>query len=196
MKRNDKFDKILFSEEYYDCNNKEILKYQLDCIEEVNKFNNTVSNLENLKLRGEMLKEMFGAIGENSYVEPPIHSNFGCKNCFVGKNFYANFNLTLVDDGKITIGDNVLIGPNCTIITPVHPLDPIERFSDKNQKNLPVVIGNNVWIAANVTIMPGVKIGDNAVIGANSLVTHDVEADSLYYGNPAKFIKKIVNNKD
>ena len=192
MERNSKFDKILFSEEYYDCNNKEILEYQLACIEEVNEFNNSKASLEGLKIREKMLKSMFGKIGSNCYVEPPLHSNFGCKNVFVGDNFYANFNLTLVDDGKITIGNNVLIGPNCTIITPVHPLDPIERFSDKNQKNLPVVIGNNVWIASNVTIMPGVKIGDNSVIGANSLVTKDVEPNSLYFGNPAKFVKKIV----
>ena len=191
MKRNSEFDKILFSEEYYDCNNKDILKYQLDCIEEVNKFNNSKASLEGLKIREQMLKEMFGSIGTNCYVEPPIHANFGCKNVFVGDNFYANFNQTLVDDGKITIGNNVLIGPNCTIITPVHPLNAKERFSEKNQKNIPVVIENFVWIAANVTILPGVRIGHGSVIGAGNVVTKDVEPNSLYYGNPAKFIRKL-----
>lgn len=191
MKRNDKFDKVLFSEEYYDCNNKEILKYQLDCIDELNNFNNSKSSLDNLKNREQMLKEMFGSIGTNCYVEPPIHANYGCKNVFVGNNFYANFNLTLVDDGKITIGNNVLIGPNCTIITPVHPLDKDERMSDKNQKNIPVVIEDDVWIAANVTILPGVTIGHGSVIGAGSVVTKDVLPNSLYYGNPAKFIKEL-----
>ena len=191
MKRNSEFDKFLFSGEYYDCNNKDLLKYQLECIDIVNEFNNSKASFEGLKKRSELLKEMFGSIGINPYVEPPIHANFGCKNVFVGDNFYSNFNLTLVDDGIITIGNNVLIGPNCTIITPVHPLDVDERLSEKNQRNLPVVIGNNVWIAANVTILPGVTIGHGSVIGAGSVVTKDVLPNSLYYGNPAKFIKEL-----
>lgn len=191
MKRNDKFDELIFSGEYYDCNSKELIKYQLECIDIVNKFNNSKASIDNLGERTKLLKEMFGNIGENAYIEPPIHANFGCKNVFVGDNFYANFNLTLIDDGKITIGNNVLIGPNCTIVTPIHPLEVKDRLSEKNQKNLPVVIEDNVWIAANVTILPGVTIGKNSVIGAGSLVTKDVEANSLYYGNPAKKIKDL-----
>ncbi|MBP5445077.1 MAG: sugar O-acetyltransferase [Acholeplasmatales bacterium] len=194
MKRNDAFDKLLFSEEYYDCNDKNIINYQLKCINVVNKFNKTKASPSGLKKRSKLLNEMFGSIGKNAYIEPPIHSNYGCKNCFIGDNFYANFNLALVDDGKIIIGNNVLIGPNCTLATPVHPMDVSERLSNKNQKNLPIIIEDNVWIASNVVILPGVKIGKNSVIGAGSVVTKDVLEDSFYCGNPAS-LRKRLNNK-
>lgn len=190
MKRNPKFDDILFSGEYYDPRNDEILKYQLDCINEMNKFNNTESSFEGLKLRNKLLKEMFGAIGENCYIEPPVHANFGGKNVFIGDNFYANFNLTLVDDGKITIGNNVLIGPNVSILTPLHPLDDREDRGSK-QRNLPVIIEDDVWIATNVIIMPGVTIHKGAVVGAGSIVTKDVPPYTLVIGSPAKVVRKI-----
>lgn len=191
MKRNEKYDKILFSEDFYNCNDKEIISYQMKCINIVNKFNNTKSSFNGLKKRNRLLKEMFGSIGNNCYIEPPMHSNFGCKNVFVGDNFYANFNLTLVDDGKITIGNNVLIGPNCVIATPVHPMNAVDRLPDKNQKNMPVVIKDNVWIASNVTILPGVTIGKNAVIGSGAVVTKDVADDTFVAGVPAKVIKEL-----
>ena len=127
MKRNDKFDKVLFSGEWYYCNDLELLLYQQRCINVMNRYNKTKASAVGLLRRARMLKKMFGAIGEESYVEPPIHANFGGKNVFIGKRFYANFNLTLVDDGKITIGDNVMIGPNVTIATPLHPLDEAQR---------------------------------------------------------------------
>ena len=184
MKRKDKFDKILFSGEYYNCNDPVLLAYQHRCVQQMNRYNKIPSGPLGLLLRMKRLPKLFGAIGEGSYVEPPVHANFGGKNVFVGKNFYANIHLTLVDDGKITIGDNVMIGPNVTIATPVHPLSAKERMSEANQKNLPVTIGNNVWIASNVTILPGVTIGDNAVIGAGSVVTKDVPAGVLAFGNP------------
>ncbi len=191
MKRNDSYDNLLFSGEYYNCGDKDIITYQLKCINIVNKFNNTKASPTGLKKRSKLLNNMFGSIGKNAYIEPPLHSNFGCKNCFVGDNFYANFNLTLVDDGKITIGNNVLIGPNCTLATALHPMNAKDRLSSNNQRNLPIIIEDNVWIASNVVILPGVTIGKNSVIGAGSVVTKDVPPDSFYCGNPATFKKKL-----
>lgn len=191
MKRNDEFDKILFSGEYYDCGEIRLLAYQHKCVEDLNRYNRIRSSLIGVVKRMKRLSSVFGSVGENSYVEPPMHANFGGKNVFIGKNFYANSNLTLVDDGKITIGDNVMIGPNVTIATALHPLSATERLKKENQRNLPVVIGNNVWIASDVVILPGVTIGDGAVIGAGSVVTRDIPAGVLAFGNPCKIQRSI-----
>lgn len=191
MKRKDEFDKILFSGEYYDCNDLTLLSYQHRCVEDLNRYNRIKAGPVGLVKRMKRLKKIFGAVGEGSYVEPPMRANFGGKNVFVGKNFYANSNLTLVDDGKIVIGDNVMIGPNVTIATPIHPLSGVDRRKKENQKNLPVTIGNNVWIASNCVILPGVTIGDGAVIGAGSVVTKDVPAGVLAFGNPCSVRRKI-----
>ena len=186
-----KFDDILFSGEYYNCYNPELLKYQLKHVQIVNKYNKTSATPFGLLKRKKLLKKMFREVGENAYIEPPFHANFGGSNVILGKNFYANFNLVLVDDGLITIGDNVMIGPNVVIATALHPLKAKERNSECNQKNLPVTIGNNVWIASSVTILPGVTIGDNAVIAAGAVVTKDVPANAMVAGIPAKIIKMI-----
>ena len=191
MKRNDSFDKILFSGEWYDTQNLKLVLYQQRCINEMNKFNKTKASPLGLLVRMRKLKKMFGAIGEGSYVEPPIHANFGGKNVFIGKGFYANFNLTLVDDGKITRGDNVMIGPNVTIATPLHALEAEKRLSKENQRNIPVTIGTNGWIASGATILPGVTIGDNAVIAAGAVVTKDVPPNVLVAGVPAKVIREL-----
>ena len=191
MKRKEEFDKILFSGEYYDCGDKKLLSYQFKCKRDMDRYNKTNNSRLGLYLRSKLLKKMFGSIGKNGYVEPPIHMNFGGKNVFIGDNFYSNFNLTLVDDGKIIIGNDVKIGPNVTIATPLHPLDSKGRLSDKNQRNLPVVIKDNVWIASNVTIHPGVTIGENSVIASNSVVTKDVPPHSLVMGIPAKVVREL-----
>ena len=191
MKRKEEFDKILFSGEWYDTQDLKLVLYQERCINEMNKFNKTKASPLGLLVRMHKMKKMFGAIGDGSYVEPPIHANFGGKNVFIGKEFYANFNLTLVDDGKITIGDNVMIGPNVTIATPLHPLEAEKRLEKKNQRNLPVTIGNNVWIASNAVILPNVTIGDNAVIAAGAVVTKDVPPNVMVAGVPAKIVKEL-----
>ncbi len=135
------------------------------------------------------LIHMFGGANTNQWVGP----NFWCdngKNIFVGKDFIANYNVTILDIGKVTIGDNVWIGPNTLITTVGHPISPGGR-----RKHLafqkPIAIGNNVWIGGNVTILPGVNIGDNSVIGAGAVVTKDVPANCVVAGVPAKIIRKI-----
>lgn len=140
--------------------------------------------------RTKMLKEMFAEIGENCYIEPPFHANFGGKHCHFGNNVYANFNLTLVDDTHIYIGDNVMFGPNVTVATAGHPILPALREKGY-QYNAPVTIGKNCWLGAGVIVVPGVTIGENCVIGAGSVVTKDVPANSVAVGNPCRVIREI-----
>ncbi len=151
------------------------------------KFNR--SEVMDIKGQIEILMELFGSIGENPRVEQGLSCCIG-KNIFIGDNFYANFNCRLGDMSRITIGNNVLIGPNVSICTEGHPLSPQARIQ-RQSYGIPIVIGNNVWIGANSTIIGGVAIGDNSVIGAGSVVTKDVPPNILAVGNPAKFIKNI-----
>ncbi|WP_286811327.1 sugar O-acetyltransferase, partial [Bacteroides sp. Phil13] len=134
----------------------EIMKEQTKCLDRLYDFNQTRPT--EMEKRGAMLKEMFAEIGENCYIEPPFHSNFGGRHVHFGKWVYANFNLTLVDDTHIYIGDYTMIGPNVTIATAAHPIAP-ELRQKGCQYNIPVHIGKNCWIGAGVLIMPGITIG-------------------------------------
>ena len=146
--------------------------------------------------RATLLQRLLGGIGEGSYIEPPLHANWGC-NTFIGARFYANFNLTLVDDGVVTIGDDVMIGPNVTIVTTGHPIRPdLRKAPTVTQYSLPVTIGSGAWIGANVTILPGVTIGENSVIGAGSVVTKDIPANVVAYGNPCHVAREIGEHDD
>lgn len=139
--------------------------------------------------RRELMERFFAEAGEGLYIEPPLHANWGCSTHW-GAHCYANFNLTLVDDGEIFIGDHTMIGPNVTLVTTGHPIRPDLR-ERIGQYSEPIHIGRNVWIGAGVTVLPGVTIGDNSVIGANSLVTKDIPADSVAYGSPCKVVRPI-----
>ena len=172
----------------YDPGDEKIMAEQSKCLEKLYDFNATRPS--EFEKRTAMLKEMFGSIGENCYIEPPLHANWGGKNVYIGSNFYANFNLTLVDDGDIYIGDKVLIGPNVTIATANHPVNP-ELRAKSWQYNRPVHIGNNVWIGAGSVLVPGVTVGDNSVIGAGSVVVKDIPANCVAVGNPCKPIREI-----
>ena len=183
--------KRMYSGKLYYCDNETLANEQLKALEMLYDFNAT-RPLEQDK-RKELLKNMFAEIGENCYIEPPLHANWGGKNVHFGNGVYANFNLTLVDDCDIFVGDNVMFAPNVTITTGTHPIHPILR-SKKAQYNLPVHIGNNVWIGAGVTILPGVKIGDNTVIGAGSVVTKDIPAKVVAIGSPCKVFRDINEN--
>ena len=136
------------------------------------------------------LQDMFAEIGEGSYIEPPLHANFGGKHVHFGKYVYANYNLTMVDDTHIYVGDYTMIGPNVTIATAGHPIDPALR-SVQAQYNMEVHIGRNVWIGGGCVLLPGVSIGDNTVIGAGSIVTKDIPANVVAYGNPCRVIREI-----
>ena len=174
--------------ELYLPGDEEILKGQIKCLDRLYDFNQTRPT--ELEKREKLLKEMFAEIGEGCYIEPPFHSNFGGKHCHFGKFVYANFNLTLVDDTHIFVGDNTMIGPNVTIATAGHPVLP--RLREKvYQYNMPVRIGKNCWLGTGVMVLPGVTIGDNTVIGAGSVVTKSIPSDVVAFGNPCRVIRKI-----
>ena len=124
----------------------------------------------------------------NAYMEPNFYCDYGY-NIELGHNFYSNHHLTILDVCKVSIGDNVMFGPHVMISTATHPIDPIKRRDTEFGK--PIIIGNDVWIGGNVSILPGVTIGHNCVIGAGSVVVHDIPDNSVAVGNPCK-VKKAV----
>lgn len=148
--------------------------------------------------RTEIVRSLLGAIGENGYMQGPIQFNYGV-HTFIGRHFFANFNLLVMDDGRIDIGDHVMIGPNVSLLATNHPLIAAERtrltYPDghvsMSEYARGIRIGNDVWITAGVCVLDGVTIGDGAVIGAGSVVTKDIPADWLVYGNPARPVRKI-----
>lgn len=139
--------------------------------------------------REAIIRELFGGCGEHVHINQPFRCDYGC-NIYVGDKFFANFNLTILDEAPVRIGDRVLIGPNVSIYTACHPLDAAERGTFVEWAE-PVTIGNDVWIGGSATILPGVTIGDGAIVGAGSVVTRDVPAGAVVGGNPARVIKKL-----
>lgn len=150
-------------------------------------------NYRDLSGRKQLLSKIFKHIGHHCFVEIPFHIDYGI-NTTLGENFFANNNLTILDAAPVTIGNDVLIAPNVGIYTAGHALDPQVRRKTGAEFGLPVTIGNNVWLGANVTVTPGVTIGENSVIGAGSVVTKDIPANVLAYGDPAKVIRKLGKN--
>ncbi len=177
----------LHSGKLYDPGDAGLLNEQRSCLERLYDFNATRPS--ELKKRAAMLREMFAEFGEGSYIEPPLHANWGGKFVHFGKNVYANFGLTLVDDTHIYVGDNTEFGPNVVAATAGHPIDA-ERRREGLQYNKPIHIGKNCWIGAGALIMPGVAIGDNSVIGAGSVVTKDIPSGVVAVGNPCRVLRK------
>lgn len=136
-----------------------------------------------------MLKKLLGKTGETLFIEPPFHCDYGW-NIEVGENFFANYNLTILDVGKVTIGKNAQIAPNVSIYTAGHPIHPDSRNSGY-EYGIPITIGDNVWIGGNTVILPGVTIGNNVVIGAGSVVSKDIPDNKIAVGNPCRVIREI-----
>jgi galactoside O-acetyltransferase len=178
----------LHSGQLYDPDIAEFLTEQELHKEKLQAFN--FSKASETDKRNNLLKEMFAEIGDNCYIEQPLHANWGGKHVHFGQNIYANSNLTLVDDTHIYIGDDVMIGPNVVITSATHPVSYHLRKQGL-QYNLPVKVGNNVWIGSGVQIMPGVQIGDNSVIGAGSVVTKNIPESVVAMGVPCKVVRKI-----
>ena len=178
--------------ELYIPNDDEIFQNQIRKLDRLYDFNMTRPT--QLDKRKEMLKEMFAEIGEDCYIEPPLHANMAGAYVHFGKNVYANFNLTLVDDGHIYVGDYTMIGPNVTIATAGHPILP-ELREKGYQYNMEVHIGKNCWLGSGVVVLPGVTIGDNVVVGAGSIVTKDLPSNVVAVGNPCRVLREM-NERD
>lgn len=178
----------LHTGELYLPSDEEILKEQFKRLDLMFEYNQIKPSMYDK--RQELLKKMFGSIGDNCYVEAPIYSNFGCGHVHFGNNVYCNFGCTFVDDTYIYVGDNTMLGPNVVIATAGHPVLPQLR-KEGYQYNMPVYIGKNCWLGAGVIVLPGVKIGDNSVIGAGSVVTKDVPNGVVAVGNPCKVLREI-----
>ena len=190
-----KYHDMLNSGEIYDCQDKDLMLYQRTLVQKLFEYNQIGNTPEEMKRKSEILKECVGTYGEGLYIEAPVQSNWGLHHVHFGEHVYINSNADFVDDADIFIGDHTMFGPNVTIVTANHPISPRYR-KYQLEYNKPVHIGNNVWIGANVTILSGITIGDNTIIGAGSLVTHDIPNDVIAYGNPARVIRKITIEDD
>ena len=136
-----------------------------------------------------LLLELLGKTGRDPWINAPFHCDYGW-NIEVGDNFFANYNLTILDVGKVTIGSNVQFAPNVSIYTAGHPLHPDSRTSGY-EYGLPVTIGDNVWIGGNVVLLPGVTVGSNSVIGAGSVVSRDIPEWVVAVGSPCRVVRRI-----
>ncbi|MCT9852089.1 sugar O-acetyltransferase [Priestia megaterium] len=181
--------KKMLDGEMYNPADAQLVKDRENARRQVRIYNETLEN-EGEK-RTQLLKELFGSIGENVHVEPNIRVDYGY-NIFVGENFSANFDCTILDVCEVRFGDNCMLAPGVQIYTATHPLHPTERNSGKEYAK-PITFGNNVWIGGSAVINPGVTVGDNVVIASGSVVTKDVPNNVVVGGNPAKIIKKIGN---
>ena len=165
------------------------LLVELNAVKEVIHKYNSMSPAD-CEGRLQILKDLLGHIGDDAIIiNQPFYCDYG-KQISVGKRFFANFHFTVLDEAKVTIGDDCFIGPNVSIYTACHSTDPIERNTRKEWAE-PVTIGNNVWIGGSVTILPGVTIGDNVTIGAGSVVAKDIPSNVVAVGNPCHVIKEL-----
>lgn len=141
--------------------------------------------------RNDLIKRLFGKVSDHFFIEPPFRCDYGY-NISIGDNFYSNYNCTILDCAKVTIGDNVLFAPNVSLFTAGHPL----HFEPRNagfEFAYPITIGDNVWLGGGVIVNPGITIGDNVVIGSGSVVTKDIPSNSIAVGNPCKVIRELTD---
>ena len=178
----------LHSGKIYEATDSNLCADQRKCLRAQQEFNN--SGYDELDKRSALLKEMFWSVGENCFVEAPVRMNFGGNHVILGNSVYINYDFCAVDDTFITIGDYTMIGPRVVIATALHPENVAKRMRGC-QYNLPVTIGKSVWIGASVTICPGVTIGDNSIIGAGAIVTKDIPANVVAFGNPCRVIREL-----
>jgi len=174
--------------EVYDATDPELLRELVETRERICDYN-ALRPSDTEKMRA-ILKKLLGGIGDDEIIiNQPFRCDYG-RQISVGRRLFANFNFTVLDEARVTIGDDCFIGPNVSIYTACHSTDPIER-NTRQEWARPVTIGNNVWIGGSVTILPGVTIGDNVSIGAGSVVVRDIPSNTVAVGNPCKVIKGL-----
>lgn len=173
--------------EVYDAGRPEFFERLMRTRRAIREFNDMAP--DDIEGQQALLRGLLGSCGGKLIVNQPFRCDYGC-NIHVGENFFANFNLTILDEAEVRMGCNVFIGPNVSIYTACHPLDAQERATWVEWAE-PVTIGNNVWIGGSVTILPGVTIGDNVVIGAGAVVSRDIPSDCVAAGNPARVVKSL-----
>jgi len=178
----------LHSGDLYLPNDVAIEKQQFQYLDQLYDYNQTRPT--EMTKRQVLLAKMFAEIGPGCYFEPPFHSNFGGHHVHFGRGIYANFNLTLVDDTHIYVGDHTMFGPNVTVATAGHPILP-ELRAQGYQYNAPVHIGENCWFGAGAIVLPGTTIGNNVVVGAGSIVTKDLPDNVVAVGNPCHILREV-----
>lgn len=172
----------------YDANyDKELIAERQICKDICHEYNHLLPS--NLNRRKEVLARLLGKTGRDFLIEQPFFCDYGY-NVEIGENFFANYNCVILDEAKVRFGDNVFVAPNCGFYTAGHPFD-VELRNKGLEYARPITIGNNVWIGANVCVLPGVSIGDNCTIGAGSVVNKDIPAGTLAVGNPCRVIRRI-----
>lgn len=171
----------------YQANDPEVLKDLYYCENECFEINQIPPSRREERMG--RLRKLFGKAGEGMFIVAPFFCDYGY-NIEVGENFFVNTNCVILDEAKVTFGDNVFIAPNCAFYTAGHPLD-VEQRNKKIEYALPIHVGNNVWIGGNVVVVPGVTIGDNTTIGAGAVVTHDIPSGVVAAGNPCRVIRKL-----
>ncbi len=182
--------------EVYDPSDSELTELRVRAHRLSQQYNFTYET--DVERRNEILDLLLPNRGEGAFLQSPVQFDYGVFTT-VGKGFYANFNFTVLDTCPVTIGDNVFFGPNCSLYTALHSLNPAERALRKREDGSvydleygkPITIGNNCWIAGNVTICGGVVVGDNCVIGAGSVVTRSIPDNCLAAGNPCRVIRVL-----
>lgn len=179
-------EKMLYGQ-IYNANSADLIAERKACKVLLHKLNALSPTAE--RERAELLRRILGNVENAFIIESPFHCDYGY-NIELGENFYMNVNCVILDEAKVRFGDNVFIAPDCGFYTAGHPLDVVQRNAGLEYAK-PITVGNNVWIGANVTVLPGVTIGNNCVIGAGSVVVKDIPDNSLAVGNPCKVIRKI-----
>ena len=172
----------------YDPGDPEIMNEQVPFQDRLWEFNQLKPS--DYDKKQQYMHQVFAECGTDSYIELPMHANWGGHHLHLGSGVYINSNITLVDDGHIYVGDKVMFGPNVIVVTANHPVDP-ELRGRGLQYNKDVWIGENAWIGAGVIIVPGIRIGKNAVIGAGSVVTHDIPDNVVAVGNPCRILREV-----